>query len=130
MITPSTMPVVNVTGLNFVDDGRSFQMEVVDSVKPVLVTRVTFRNTFHVKISQVGGEGYPLVILDLKWWEVPPDEQDQLLTAHGYPLSNQDGLPLRTMPRMVVAEWDGDLVGSVIAEGIAIESRPIQQTDE
>lgn len=51
------MEVVNVVGMEFVDNGRSLRLEIVASIPPYATSYVTFRNTYGIKLFTNGKMG-------------------------------------------------------------------------
>ena len=116
------MEVVNVVGMEFVDNGRSLRLEIVASIPPYATSYLTFRNTYGIKLFQAGGEEFPMVVVDLTWRAIPDEEKQQFLSAHEYPILDQLQRPLPLARPLVLSHLEGAIVGDVFAEEVIVDS--------
>jgi hypothetical protein len=114
------MEVVNVVGIEFVDNGRSLRLEIVESIPPHVTSYVTFRNTYGIKFFQAGGEEFPMVVIDLSWRTIPDGEKQQLLSAHQYPILDELQRPFVVGRPIVASHFEGAIVGDVFAEEVVV----------
>ena len=114
--------VVNVVNIEFVDNGRSLRLEIIDSIPPHSTRFVTFKNAYGVSLFQSGDEEFPMVVIDLTWREVSLNEKEQMLSTHHYPIFDESGRPIALKRRLVAAHLEGAIVGDVLAEEIIIAS--------
>jgi hypothetical protein len=112
--------VVNVLGIEFVENGRSLRFEIIESIPPHATSFVTFKNACCVKLFQSGSDEFPLVVIDLTWQAIPAEERHQVLASHEYPISNESGEPLPADRPLVWAHLEGEIVGDVLAEQVVV----------
>ena len=112
--------VVNVINVEFVDNGRSLRLEIIDSIAPHATRFITFTNTCGISLFQSGEDEFPMVVIDLTWREVPQNDRAQVLAAHHYPMFDESESPVAAKRRLIVAHLEGAIVGDILAEGITI----------
>lgn len=122
MDSAARMEAVNLVGIEFVDEGRSLRLEIVESIPPHGVSFITFRNAFAVRLFQTRDDGFPFVLCELTWRAVGPAEQDDILAALAYPFFGSDGRPLLLDAPLVVARLEGAMVGEILAEEVVTET--------
>ena len=120
--TTRQLEAINLVGMEFCDQGRSLQFEIIDSIPPHTLQLVTFKNVVCVKLFQAGGDEYPLIIVDLNWREVPEQEKESVLIANEFPILDASGRPRILKTPLVAAHIEGDLVGDVLAEEVNIST--------
>jgi hypothetical protein len=112
--------VVNVVGIEFVENGRSLRFELIESCPPHAVSFITFSNTCCVKLFQSGGEEFPLLVIELTWQAVPMEERQQTLQAHGYPIVVDDGSFWHADRPLVWVHLEGAILGDILAEQVLV----------
>ena len=113
---------VNLVGIDFVDEGKSLRLEVVDSIPPHDVRFLTFKNAFSIRLCQSRDDGFPFVLCELTWRLVEPEEMGSILAELAYPFFDSNGVPLLHDEPLVVARLEGAMVGSILAEEVVIQT--------
>lgn len=113
---------VSVVGIWMADDGRSLQLELVNTIPPYNTVSLKFLNSFAISLFQSHNDGYPLVLCELTWCALLPAEKRKALEKFGYPIFDAHGDPTVLNAPLVVAHLEGDLVGDILAEAVTINS--------
>ena len=109
---------VNVVDMQFIDNGRSLRLELIESVPPYAKNWLTFKNTYSIRLLQNAGDGFPLIVIDLIWKDLPAREVNQALSGHSAFDGSGNSIAM-TLP-LVIAHLQGDLSGDVIAEAVVL----------
>ncbi len=109
--------VVNVNGIDFIDCGTTLRIEIVDSIPPYNTSYVLFKGVIVSKLFKETDDEFPLNVVDLTWHVVHQHNFGSVLADHGFPFSGKT----KEYEKLVIAHFEGDIVGDVISESIFIE---------
>ena len=113
--------LISIASINFVDNGQSLQMQIIDCDPPYLEHIITFKNTFVINFFQGNHSGFPIIIIDLTWREVPQNEKYQIFLSHKYPIFDEFKNPIHLDRRLFEVHFEGSIVVDVLAEDVVIE---------
>jgi hypothetical protein len=116
------LEVVNVVNIEFVDNGRSLRLEIVESIPPHATRFVTLKNTCVIELFQHGGDEFPLIVVDLVWKKVLENDREPTLAALRFPFFDVNGRPVARVQTLVAIHLEGSIVGTVVAEEVLITS--------
>lgn len=121
MSTHGHVEVVGINGIDFVDNGKSLRLEIIETIPPHSSSYLTFKGVCISKLFQVGGDEFPLTVIDLTWQEITERDKAIILSKHGFPFLDENYRMRVPQARLLAAHLEGDLVGDIIAEEVVVE---------
>jgi hypothetical protein len=110
--------IVNLVGIEYTDNGKSLRFELIDSTPPYGTRFITFRNAYLVALCRDRDDGFPFVICEMTWKQVPPIEKRDILTKLRYPFFDEAGDPHLCDTALIAAHLEGQVTGDILAERV------------
>jgi hypothetical protein len=111
---------VNLSGIEFSNEGDSVTLHMVGIVPPYKSSRLECHNVYSFILHRPPDDQIPYYVGELVWKELAEAEKQAALEKVKYPIFNQDGTFFVLKSRIVSVHVEGGVCGDILAEKVML----------
>ena len=114
---------VNLSGIQFTEDGRAMNLHLIGMTPPYGTTIAQCQTVFSIRWDIGPDADFPYYVGELIWHELSQKEKQALLEKADYSIFDSTGQPAIATRRIIHVHLDGDIYGELLAGGFRLEEQ-------